>query len=244
MKFKKKKKKEVEIKSKNKKTIEERDKFEKQNTALSTQLKTEMELKEVYLQKISSLTTLLESLKVEYEKLLEQKSGNTDDDDPLSVKNSKIINAIEAASIEKKIKGTITEKCFDGVEDKFNPEIFHNKCDKSPIVILVKTDSKERIGAFTQVSSEGLEIKRDTSSVIFNIDNGKYYSLANPEYFTVVCDPNELPQFGVDFQIKSNGQGINSFPFNYGDKNINTSEELTKNNVFLIENLEIYKVNL
>ena len=61
---------------------------------------------------------------------------------------------------------------------------------------------------------------------------------------TIVCDPNELPQFGADLQIKSNGQGINSFPFNYGDKDINNMEDLTQNRVFQIENLEIYKVDL
>ena len=89
-----------------------------------------------------------------------------------------------------------------------------------------------------------MEIKRDPSSAIFNIDDGIYYPVANPEYSTIVCDPNELPQFGADLQIKSNGQGINSFPENYGDKNINTSEELTEDHAFTIGNLEIYKVEL
>ena len=239
--IKEKEKNEEEIQNSNTKIIEERDKLESRSTLLSTQLKTEMELKEVYLQKITSLTSLLESLKIEYEKLLEQKK---EDDDSLNVKNTKIINSIETLSIEKQIKGTIANKCFDGLEENFNPLIFHNKCDQSAILVLVETDNQERIGAFTKASSEGLEIKRDISSVIFNIDKGKYYSLANSEYYTIVCDPNELPQFGIDFQIKANGEGINSFPFKYGNKNINLSEELTQNHVFSIKNLEIYKVNL
>ena len=241
--IKEKEKNEEEIQKSNTVIIEERDNLESRSTLLSVQLKTEMELKEVYLQKITSLTSLLESLKVEFEKLLEQKKGKTEDDD-LNVKNSKIINSIETLSIEKQIKGTIANKCFDGLKEKFNPLIFHNKCDQSAILVLVTTDNQERIGAFTKASSEGLEIKRDISSVIFNIDKGKYYSLANSEYYTIVCDPDELPQFGIDFQIKANGQGINFFPFNYGNKNINLSEELTQNHVFSIKNLEIYKVNL
>ena len=234
---------EGQIKKKNEEIKLEKDKLEKQGANLNTQLKTEIELKDVYNQKISSLTNLLESLKKEYAKLLEQKDKK-DDEDNLNIKNSNIINSIEAYNIEKTIKGKITQKCFDGKDDNFNPIIFHEKCDGSPLLVLLKTDNKERIGAFTKISFEGLEIKRDPSTALFNIDQGKFYALASPEYSTIVCDPNELPQFGVDLQIKSNGQGINQFPFNYGDKNINNFEELTKNRIFQIENLEIYKIEL
>ena len=219
----------------------EKEKLEKRNATLSSELKKETELKEVYEQRISSLKALLSSLKIEYEKLLEQKDENKGED---SIEKSKIINQIEAYGIEKSIKGTIGKKCFDGGNDNFNPIIFHEKCDGNAVLVLLKTDNNERIGAFTQVSFEGLEIKRDPSTLLFNIDKGTSYELASSEYSTIVCDPNELPQFGVDLQIKSNGQGINSFPFNYGNKNKNTAEELTKNHVFQIINLEIYKVNL
>ena len=234
---------EGQIKKKNEEIKLEKDKLEKQGTNLNTQLKTEIELKDVYNQKISSLTNLLESLKKEYAKLLEQKDKK-DDEDNLNIKNSNIINSIEAYNIEKTIKGKITQKCFDGKDDNFNPIIFHEKCDGSPLLVLLKTDNKERIGAFTKVSFEGSELKKDPSSALFNIDQGKFYALANPQIPAIFCDPNSLPQFGADLQIKSNGQGINSFPFNYGDKDINYMEELTKNMAFQIENLEIYKVDL
>ena len=239
-------KKEDETKKKNSEIKSEKDNLEKQTITLNTQLKTEMELKQVYEQKISSLTALLESLKIEYEKLLEQKGDKKDEEeeDPLSIENSKIINSIEAVTIEKKIKGKIAKKCFDGINDKFSPEIFHERCDGSPLLVLIKTDNKERIGAFTKVSMEGREIKRDPSSALFNIDQGIFYTLISPEYSTIVCDPNGLPQYGEDLQIKPNGVGINSFPFYYGDKTQNFSEELTKNKVFEIVNLEIYKVDL
>lgn len=236
--------KDEEIKNKNSQLISEKNKLEKESSQLTSQLKTEMELKNVYEQKITSLTALLESLKVEYNKLLENKGDKKEEEDPLNIINSKIINSIEVANIEKIIKGTISKKCFDGVEDKFNPNIFHNKCDYSPILVLIKTDNNERIGAFTKVSLDGLEIKRDPSTALFNIDNGKFYALANPEYSTILCNPEELPHFGIDLQIKTNGEGINSFPQNYGDKDINFSEELTANKNFKIENLEIYKVEL
>ena len=234
---------EGQIKKKNEEIKLEKDKLEKQGANLNTQLKTEIELKDVYNQKISSLTNLLESLKKEYAKLLEQKDKK-DDEDNLNIKNSNIINSIEAYNIEKTIKGKITQKCFDGKDDNFNPIIFHEKCDGSPLLVLLKTDNKERIGAFTKVSFEGSELKKDPSSALFNIDQGKFYALANPQIPAIFCDPNSLPQFGADLQIKSNGQGINSFPFNYGDKDINYMEELTKNMAFQIENLEIYKVDL
>lgn len=234
-------KKEQEYKKKNDEIIKEREELEKKSTSLTAQLKAEMELKAVYDQKNTSLTTLLESLKIEYEKLLEQSGDNKN---KLSIEYSKIVTPVEYSKIQEKlkIKNTKEKKCFEGVESKFDPYAFHEKCDNSAVLVLIKTDNNERIGAFTKASFAGLEIKRDTSTVIFNIDKDKYFQLANMEYSTIVCDPNEMPQFGFDLQIKSNGQGINSFPFNYGNKNQNNSEDLTKEHVFTIKNLEIYKI--
>jgi len=230
------------IEDQNSEIISQRKELEEESAELSQQLKTEMELKEdVYDKKISSLTELLESLQKEYQKLLEQKNGQKKES---SIESSKIISSIEAMQIEKMFKATIKEKCFDGIEDQFSPEAFHKRCDKNPVLVLIKTDRDERIGAFTKASFDGFAIKRDPSTALFNIDKGDYYPLASPEYSTIVCDPNELPQFGVDLKIKSNGQGINSFPFNYGDKNENELEDLTKKEVFKIENLEIYTVEL
>ena len=234
--------KQQEYQKKNDEIIKERDDLEKKSTSLSIQLKTEMDLKEVYDQKNTSLTTLLESLKIEYEKLLEQKGGKKDND--LSIKISQIITESEYAVIQDNlnIKGTTEKKCFDGVENNFNPFIFHEQCDRSAILLLIKTDNNERIGAFTRVSFEGTEIKQDPSAVLFNIDKNKYYNLANSEYPTIVCNPDELPQFARDLEIKSNGQGINSFPINYGDIYNNYSQELTKDHIFNIDNLEVYKI--
>ena len=201
--------KEESTKIKNTEKLSERDILERKSTTLSIQLKTEIELKEVYNQKISSLSDSLNSLKIEYEKLLIQIGDKPKDS--LSIENSKIIDSIEANNIEKKLKGIIRNKCFDGIEENFNPINFHEKCDDSALLVLLKTDKKERIGAFTRVSFEGLEIKRDPSTVIFNIDTDIYYPLGSSQYFTIVCDPYELPQFGVDLQMKSNGQGITLF---------------------------------
>ena len=53
--------------------------------------------------------------------------------------------------------------------------------------------------------------------------------------------PNELIQMGVDFKIKTDGQGINMFPLNYG-KNTDSSKDFYKDKNFIIKNLEIYKV--
>ena len=239
-------KKEEDTKNINKQKKDEKSTLEKRNTVLSSQLKTENELKEVYQQKISSLDTLLKNLKIEYEKIKQHKEGDSqkEDEESLSIKSSNILSSKEVSNIEKIIKGTISSKCFDGAKNNFDPQIFHEKCNDNPLLMLIKTDKNERIGAFTKASFDGFEIKRDISSALFNIDRNKFYVLANQEYFTIVCDPNELPQFGKDLKIKKNGQGINSFPFNYGDKNINEPEDLTSDNIFNIQNLEIYKVDL
>ena len=84
--------KDEKAKKENKDIITQRDNLEKKSTSLSVQLKTEYELKEVYNQKISSLNTLLSNLKIEYNKLQEQK-GNKDEDKS-DIKKSEIINSI------------------------------------------------------------------------------------------------------------------------------------------------------
>jgi hypothetical protein len=228
-------------KKENKDIITQRDNLEKKSTSLSAQLKTEYELKEVYNQKISSLNTLLSNLKIEYNKLQEQK-GNKDEDKS-DIKKSEIINSIEAFDIEKKTKGIIIDKCFDGPKNNYSPEIFHEKCDKSPLLLLIKTEDNKRLGAFIQVSSDGLEIKKDIHSFLINIDESKYFNLASEDYTTIVCDPKELPQLGVDLKLKTNGQGIVYFPYHYG-KSIDTKKDFYMENQFNIAKLEIYKVKI
>ena len=232
--------KEEKTKEENKNIIKQRDDLEKQSSALSLQLKEEYEMKNVYDQKISSLTTLLSNLKIEYNKLIEKKG---EDENKPAIRSSSIINPQEAFNIESKIKGEISDKCFDGNENNYSPEIFHEKCDKSPLLILIKTETKKRIGAFIKVSSDGLEIKKDLSSALINIDDNKYFYVQNDEYITIVCDPKQLPQIGLDLKIMTNGQGRNMFPFHYGKSN-NAKKDFYEGENFNIENLEIYKVKI
>ena len=73
------KNKEERAKMENKDIINQRDDLEKKSASLSVQLKKEYELKDVYDQKISSLTVLLDNLKIEYNKLIEQNGGENQD---------------------------------------------------------------------------------------------------------------------------------------------------------------------
>ena len=230
---------EESIKKVNKQIKTERDELEKRSTSLSLEYKTQFELKGVYEQKISSLTTLLNSLKTEYEKLKEQKTDK--DDNKLNIKFSKIVSLGEAFNIEKTVGGNIGDKCFDNVEDNFSAKIFHEKCDKYPTLLLIRTDDDKRIGAFIRVPQDGNEIKKDPNSCLINIDTNKYYYVASPEYSTIVCDPNELTQMGVDLKIKTDGKGINMFPLNYG-KNTDSMRDFYGDKSFNIKNFEIYKV--
>ena len=230
------KSKEEKIKKENLNIKTQRDDLEKKSTSLSIELKTQYELKEVNEKKLSSLTVLLDNLKIEYNKLVEQKGGEKE-----GIEVSKIISPLEAFGIEKKIKGSIGEKCFDGQENNYDPKLFHENCDKSPLLILIKTEDDSRLGAFIKVSSEGFEIKKDFDSALINIDAGKYFYVGSKDYTTIICDPNELPQIGLDLQIKKNGEGVNLFPFHYGKKTDSNQEFYGKNN-FKIKNLEIFKV--
>ena len=233
---------EERIKMGNKDIINQRNDLEKKSTSLSIQLKTLYELKNVYDEKISSLTVLLKNLEIEYNKLLEQKGGE-ENEDKSSIKFSKIVNSMEAFDIEKKIKGTIADKCFDGPENNYSPKIFHEKCDKSALLILIKTEDNKRLGAFIKVSSDGFEIKKDSDSALINIDEKKYFYVQSTDYTTIVCDPNELPQLGVDLQIKKSGKIVNLFPFHYG-KSTDSNKDFYNNNDVNMEKLEIYKVKI
>ena len=65
--------KEERAKMENKDIINQRNDLEKQSSSLSVKLKTIYELKDTYDEKISSLSALLANLKVEYNKLIEEK---------------------------------------------------------------------------------------------------------------------------------------------------------------------------
>ena len=223
----------------NKEIKAERDKLEKQSTSLSLKYKAEYGNKYIYGQKIESLTTLLHTLKTEYEQLKQKQQDK--EENKLNIRNSKIVASGEAFNLEKTIGGTIGDKCFDGPENNYSPKIFHENCDNNALLILIKTDDDKRIGAFIRVSSDGLEIKKDPSSLLINIDTGNFYGVREPDYATIVCDPNELPQIGVDLKIKTDGQGINMFPLNYGTS-YDSSKDMYRDRNFTIKNLEIYKV--
>ena len=231
--------KEDKAKKENQDTITQRDDLEKRSTTLSQQLKTEYELKDVYEQKISSLQVLLDNLKIEYNKLKEQK----EQDEKSGIRTSKIIVPFEAFLIEKEMKGTIKEKCFDGKEYLYSPSVFHEKCDKSPLLILIKTESNKRIGAFIKVSTDGSEIKKDLDSFLVNINTNKYFHIGSDKYVTIVCDPHNLPQIGLDLSIQNDGQGMSKFPSHYG-KETDSQKDFCEEQNFKIENLEIYKVSI
>ena len=236
-----KKNKEERIKMENRDIINQRDDLEKRSSSLSIQLKTHYELKEVYDQKISSLTVLLDNLKIEYKKLIEQKGQEKDDKS--DIKSSKIISSIEAFNIEKRIKGTIANKCFEVTENNYSAKLFHENCDNSALLILLKTTDNKRLGTFIKVSSDGLVIKKDSDSALINIDEDQFFYVRNKDYITIVCDPNEFPQLGLDFKIKKNGEGTVHFPFHYG-KHSDFPKDFYQGNTFKIQNLEIYKVTL
>ena len=92
--------KEERAKMENKDIINQRDDLEKKSASLSVQLKTEYELKDVYESKISSLTMLLDNLKIEYNKLIEQNGG--ENPDKSDIKSSKIVNSVEATKRRRK----------------------------------------------------------------------------------------------------------------------------------------------
>lgn len=223
---------------------EQRNILEKKSASLSLQLKTETELEDVYQQKISSLNNLLSSLKKEYQKLLEQNKNEENDDNHFFIDSSKIINEKESENIKQMINCEIKEKCFDFKKNGFDSKKFHDQCDGSGILVLLETENKERIGAISSVSFDGNQKKQDPRSALFNIDDQKFYILADSEYFTIICDQQKFPQFGNDFIISNDGTFINNFPYYYGDKIFDERDDLSQEEESKIIAMEIYKVDV
>ena len=158
----------------------------------------------------------------------------------LSINNSNIIK--DLSQFKLLTNSEILTKCYDSVVYDFNINRFHENCDGYPLLILIKTKTGQKIGAYTSMTNDGIKKIYDEKSMLINFDKNEYFlNDNNNEECYVYSHFDEFPKFGNDLIIHANGTGEISQNYCYkiiGDNSKNLSEEKK----FEIEIMEIYRI--
>lgn len=186
---------------------------------------------------LSSLKSILMEILDKVYTIEEKKEGLNN----RKINSSKVykdLNKFESLTLKK-----VKNKCYDSIVYDFSPKMFHENCDGSPILILIKAKNDERIGAYTSISSEGYQNNKDDESMIINFDNDNYfkYSQEATNKFPIYCNPDNFTRFGDDLIIYNDGKVESNFPNCYGI-NEGKQEDFIKEKKFEIDILEVYKV--
>ena len=88
--------------------------------------------------------------------------------DDLSINNSNIIT--DLSEFKLLTNSEILSKCYDSIVYDFNINRFHENCDGYPLLILIKTEKSEKIGAFTSITNEGIKKINDEKSMLINFN--------------------------------------------------------------------------
>ena len=162
--------------------------------------------------------------------------------DDLTIQNSNIIT--DLSQFELLSNSEIKGKCYDSIVYDFNINKFHENCDGYPLLILIKTKTSEKIGAYTSITNEGIKKIKDEKSMLINLNTNEYFlNNKNNEQCYVYSHFDEFPKFGNDLIINSDGTGEiltnNCYKIN-GDSN----KKLLDGQKFEIEIMEIYKIKI
>ena len=158
----------------------------------------------------------------------------------LSINNSNIIK--DLSQFKLLTNSEILTKCYDSVVYDFNINRFHENCDGYPLLILIKTKTGQKIGAYTSMTNEGIKKIYDEKSMLINFDKNEYFlNDNNNEECYVYSHFDEFPKFGNDLIIHANGTGEISQNYCYKIKGDN-SKNLSEEKKFEIEIMEIYRI--
>ena len=162
--------------------------------------------------------------------------------DDLSINNSNIIT--DLSEFKLLTNSEILTKCYDSIVYDFNINRFHEYCDGYPLLILIKTETSEKIGAFTSITNEGIKKINDEKSMLINFNQNEYFLIdKNNEECYVYSHFDEFPKFGNDLIIHTNGTGeiLTNNCYKINDDN---NKNLLDEKKFGIEIMEIYKIKL
>ena len=161
----------------------------------------------------------------------------------------KIIKWIKQKINKNEIK---FEKIFTMSVNGSSSDDFHNYCDnKGPTLTLVKTTQNKIFGGFTPLSldnNSGFICDKDNQTFIFSLNLMKKYDMINRENSAIQCNRFYGPYFGVcDFGIRADMKKGNSYANSKCNFLSGNNLELTggkgENEIFDVENFEVFKVN-
>ena len=128
---------------------------------------------------------------------------------------------------------------------------FHKHCDnQGPTLTLVKTTKNKIFGGFTPLDWDitGIDkIDENNQTFVFSLNLMKKYDLINKEKSAICCNKEYGPSFGVsDFFIESNMKTGETYANEITNFITNNNLELTdsegNNEVFNVDNFEVFKV--
>ena len=163
-------------------------------------------------------------------------------------KQEAIINWIK----EKTNKNFIYfEKIFEMNINGSTSKSFHKYCDnQGPTLTLVKTTKNKIFGGFTPLDWDitGVDkIDENNQTFVFSINLMKKYDLIDKNKSAICCNKEYGPSFGVsDFFIESNMKSGETYANEITNFISNNNLELTdsegNNEIFNVDNIEVFKV--
>ena len=199
--------------------------------------------------KLEGYIPILEEYKNQNEKEKEIQSLNSlITNDNINYKKQ-IIKWIKQKTNKEEIK---FEKIFTMSINGSSSKDFHNYCDnKGPTLTLVKTTQNKIFGGFTPLNwdnNSGFICDKDNQTFIFSLNLMKKYDMINSENSAIQCNRFYGPYFGVcDFGIRADMKKGNSYANSKCNFLSGNNLELTggkgENEIFDVENFEVFKVN-
>ena len=188
-------------------------------------------------------------------KLLEDNDIKLKFTEKLNNMNRRIITKIEELQL---IENQLTKE-YPNIKDiKYNliyrssengdsAKIFHEKCNVSENLVLIKCENDIKFGGYTKEKWEGKNLfKKDENAFCFSLNKNKIYKVEENKS-ALYCDENMGPCFGDKFfQIYDNFLTKGGICFNQdkcGYINIEDDRELTNGiEYFPVEEIEVYKL--
>ena len=204
--------------------------------------------------KIDILTEKIISLENKIEKLVSGKNNNYGLTDKIIKTEEEIKELFSFISNGRERKFRLL---YSPTLDTNKKEDFHKYCDnKGSTIILVETSNGRRFGTFASLSwKSNDQWVNDPFACIFSFDNHKKYKLLLPQY-AYYGGAGYGPHFGLGDQLGfynngKDGKDVNSMGFldtihnlNFGSKtyDINSIDEITLSNNYIIREMEVYQV--
>ena len=205
--------------------------------------------------KINELTERMISLENKLEKLESKKKSNYGLTDKIIKTEEEIAELFSFISNGRERQFRLL---YSPTFEANKKEDFHKNCDnKGSTIILVETTNGRRFGAFASLSwKSNDQWVNDPFACIFSFDNHKKYKLLIPEY-AYYGGPGYGPHFGLGDQLGfynngKDGKDVNSMGFLDTIHNLNPNskktydiqsiDEITLSNNYIINKMEVYQV--